>query len=204
MLSYDTNHASSRLLAMAKPAYNAIVKHSPNKPVIIFVPSKKQAQLTAIDMLSFAAANGTPGRFLHPNPTASIESLVEGLADSTVAQTLLQGVGFLHGGMSKPDRERVEALLLDGVVQVLVVPHAMAWSLKAVAHMVVVMDTNYYEGREHRYVDYGITDLLQMLGRASRQVKTHSYHIKTLLSMSCMCLLCVFYVSFMCLLCLCI
>ncbi|KAJ1439332.1 Sec63 Brl domain-containing protein [Ochromonadaceae sp. CCMP2298] len=169
MLSYDTNHASSRLLAMAKPAYNAIVKHSPSKPVIVFVPSKKQAQLTAIDMLSFAAASGQPGRFLHPSPAASIESLVEGLADRTVAQTLLQGVGFLHGGMSKADRERVEALVLDGVVQVLVVPHALCWSLRAVAHMVVVMDTTYYEGREHRYVDYGITDLLHMLGRASRQ-----------------------------------
>jgi replicative superfamily II helicase len=36
------------------------------------------------------------------------------------------------------------------------------------AKLVTVMDTCYYDGREHRYVDYPITDVLQMMGRAGR------------------------------------
>lgn len=34
--------------------------------------------------------------------------------------------------------------------------------------MVIVMGVQYFEGKEHRYVDYPVTDLLQMIGRACR------------------------------------
>lgn len=56
---------------MAKPAYQAIVRHSPRKPVILFVPSRKQTRLTAVDILTFSAAEMNPdsesvrSRFLH-------------------------------------------------------------------------------------------------------------------------------------------
>lgn len=42
---------------MAKPVYHAITKHSPKKPVIVFVPSRKQTRLTAIDILTTCAAD---------------------------------------------------------------------------------------------------------------------------------------------------
>lgn len=57
---------------MAKPAYQAIVRHSPHKPVVIFVPSRKQTRITAIDVLTYAAAElqtasdeKQQSRFLH-------------------------------------------------------------------------------------------------------------------------------------------
>lgn len=36
------------------------------------------------------------------------------------------------------------------------------------AHLVIVMGTQFYDGRENAHTDYPITDLLQMMGRASR------------------------------------
>lgn len=36
------------------------------------------------------------------------------------------------------------------------------------AHLVVIMGTQYYDGKEHRYADYPIADILQMMGRACR------------------------------------
>ena len=36
------------------------------------------------------------------------------------------------------------------------------------AHLVIVMGTQYFDGRENAHTDYPITDLLQMIGRASR------------------------------------
>ena len=50
---------------MIKPIYNAISHHSPKQPVIIFVPSRKQTRLTAVDLLTFCAADLQPHRFLH-------------------------------------------------------------------------------------------------------------------------------------------
>jgi pre-mRNA-splicing helicase BRR2 len=43
-----------------------------------------------------------------------------------------------------------------------------AWSLPVTAYMVIIMGVQSYEGREHRYVDYAIADVLQMMGRACR------------------------------------
>jgi pre-mRNA-splicing helicase BRR2 len=36
------------------------------------------------------------------------------------------------------------------------------------AHLVVIMGTQYFDGREHNYRDYNIVDVVQMMGRASR------------------------------------
>jgi pre-mRNA-splicing helicase BRR2 len=44
----------------------------------------------------------------------------------------------------------------------------MCWGMTLSAHLVVVMGTQFYDGRENAHTDYPITDLLQMMGRASR------------------------------------
>ena len=63
---FNITHTGSRLIAMVKPTYNAIIEHSPTKPVIVFVPSRKQTKLTAIDLLTFVTAeDGAESRFLH-------------------------------------------------------------------------------------------------------------------------------------------
>ena len=50
---------------MSKPAYTAISALSGDKGAIVFVPSRKQAQMTAIDMLTFVSASVRPKRFSH-------------------------------------------------------------------------------------------------------------------------------------------
>ena len=62
---FNITHNASRIIAMAKPTYHAIMKHSPKKPVIVFVPSRKQTRLTAIDILTFCAADMQHNKFLH-------------------------------------------------------------------------------------------------------------------------------------------
>ena len=62
---FTITHTPSRLIAMMKPVYHAICKHSPKLPVIVFVPSRKQTRLTAVDLLTFCAADLQPQRFLH-------------------------------------------------------------------------------------------------------------------------------------------
>ena len=49
----------------------------------------------------------------------------------------------------------------------------MCWGMTMSAHLVVVMDTQYYNGKIHAYVDYPVTDVLQMVGRANRPEIEH-------------------------------
>lgn len=49
---YNVSHAATRLLTMTKPVYQAIMRHSPRKPVIVFTPTRKQARITAVDLVT--------------------------------------------------------------------------------------------------------------------------------------------------------
>lgn len=62
---FDIANFESRMQAMARPAYSALVSHATDaRPAIVFVPTRKHARLTAMDLLAFAAADGLPTRFL--------------------------------------------------------------------------------------------------------------------------------------------
>mmetsp|Transcript_16957 Transcript_16957/g.39591 ORF Transcript_16957/g.39591 Transcript_16957/m.39591 type:complete len:2174 (-) Transcript_16957:228-6749(-) len=164
---FDIHHRSTRLLAMSRPVYQSIKHYSAEKPVIIFVPDRKQCRMTAIDLLLHAASDDKPKRFLHVSDEV-MKSHLEGARERSLKQTLEYGVGFLHEGFSSTERALIERLFASGAVQVLVATEQLSWGMTMNAHLVIIMDTKKFDGRENRYVDYPIHDVLQMMGRASR------------------------------------
>ncbi|MBN3296912.1 U520 helicase, partial [Amia calva] len=167
---FNVSHTQTRLLSMAKPVYHAIMKHSPNKPALVFVPSRKQTRLTAIDILTFCAADVLPQRFLHCTEK-DLAPYLEKLNDATLKETLTNGVGYLHEGLTPTERRIVEQLFNSGAVQVVVASRSLCWGTSISSHLVIVMDTQYYNGKIHAYVDYPIYDVLQMVGRANRPLQ---------------------------------
>ncbi|XP_030842191.1 U5 small nuclear ribonucleoprotein 200 kDa helicase isoform X2 [Strongylocentrotus purpuratus] len=170
---FNITHTGSRLIAMVKPTYNAIIKHSPTKPVIVFVPSRKQTKLTAIDLLTYVTAeDGAESRFLHVDKD-DLAAHLSKVDDETLREMLSNGIAYLHEGLSEIEQKVVEQLYMSGAVQVVVASRMMCWGMTLNAHLVVVMDTQYYNGKIHAYVDYPITDVLQMTGRANRPEIEH-------------------------------
>lgn len=184
---FDTNHLGNRMLSMAKPTFDAVSCRCVSvlgtaegpvsycKPALVFVPSRKQCQLTAIDMITYAIATGQQHKFLNLKNHHDLRNLLiaeEGgciIKDSALVEALQHGVGYVHKGMNASDMNTVLSLYCDGIISVLVVPFNMCWTLPpaVAAYLVVVMDTVYYDGREHRYADYPIADVMQMVGLAA-------------------------------------
>ncbi|XP_014233112.1 putative U5 small nuclear ribonucleoprotein 200 kDa helicase [Trichogramma pretiosum] len=164
---FNITHNASRLVAMTKSVYNAILRHAPRKPVIVFVPTRKQARLTAFEILTFAAAENRPNQFLHTE-VSEIEPYLDHLSDRSLRETLIQGVAYIHEGLSNNDRHNVQEFFARGYIQVAVVTRELCWSLSIYSHLVVIMDTQCYNGKTHTYEDYPITDVLQMVSRANR------------------------------------
>ena len=52
--------------------------------------------------------------------------------------------------------------------QVVVATAATCWGMTSAAHLVVVMGTQFFDASGSGSSDYPVTDLLQMMGRASR------------------------------------
>ncbi|KAF9411851.1 hypothetical protein HW555_009456 [Spodoptera exigua] len=65
---FNISHAGSRLAAMTKPIYHAVVRHAGSRPAAVFVPSRRAARLLAADLLALAAAQGAPAAFLRARP----------------------------------------------------------------------------------------------------------------------------------------
>ena len=99
---------------MVKPAYMAIKRHAAKKPALIYVPSRKQTKLTAIDLLAYAAADNAPNRFLHV-PVEDLEPYMKHIQDDTLGETLRNGIGYLHEGSSKEEVDLVTQLFSKGI-----------------------------------------------------------------------------------------
>lgn len=168
--SFSIPHFPSLMLAMAKPAYLAITQMSPDKPAMIFVPSRKQTRGTARDLLAAAVSDDDEDRFLHAD-VEQMRPLLDRVHEEALAEALSHGVGYYHEALSQSDRRIVKHLYDNGAIQVLVASRDVCWELTNTAHLVIVMGTQYFEGREHRYVDYPLSEILQMFGKALRPSK---------------------------------
>uniref|UniRef100_A0A453IMU3 Helicase C-terminal domain-containing protein n=1 Tax=Aegilops tauschii subsp. strangulata TaxID=200361 RepID=A0A453IMU3_AEGTS len=156
-----------RMNSMNKPAYAAICTHSPDKPVLIFVSSRRQTRLTALDLIQLAASDEKPTQFLSMADN-SLDMILSQVTDSNLRHTLQFGIGLHHAGLNDRDRSLVEELFSNNKIQVLVCTSTLAWGVNLPAHLVIIKGTEYYDGKTKRYVDYVITDILQMMGRAGR------------------------------------
>jgi activating signal cointegrator complex subunit 3 len=164
---FPGKHYCPRMATMNKPAYAAIMEHSPQKPVLIFVSSRRQTRLTALDLISYCAADEFPKKFLH-FPEEEVMNIASTLRDKALQDTLIFGVGIHHAGLDDHDRNTVEDLFVNGKIQILVCTSTLAWGVNFPAHLVIVKGTEYFDGKLKRYVDFPVTDVLQMMGRAGR------------------------------------
>ncbi|CAI9757575.1 unnamed protein product [Fraxinus pennsylvanica] len=156
-----------RMNSMNKPTYAAISTHSPTKPVLIFVSSRRQTRLTALDLIQFAASDECPRHFLGM-PEEALQMILSQVTDQNLRHTLQFGIGLHHAGLNDKDRSLVEELFANNKIQVLVCTSTLAWGVNLPAHLVIIKGTEYYDGKAKRYVDFPITDILQMMGRAGR------------------------------------
>nr|6QV3_A Chain A, Pre-mRNA splicing helicase-like protein [Thermochaetoides thermophila]6QV4_A Chain A, Pre-mRNA splicing helicase-like protein [Thermochaetoides thermophila]6QWS_A Chain A, Pre-mRNA splicing helicase-like protein [Thermochaetoides thermophila] len=168
--SYTIPHFPSLMLAMAKPTYLAITQLSPDQPAIVFVPSRKQTRATARDLLTACLADDDEDRFLHVE-VDQIRKLLDHVQEEALAEALSHGVGYYHEALSQSDKRIVKHLYNNGAIQVLIASRDVCWELDFTAHLVVVMGTQFFEGKEHRYIDYPLSEVLQMFGKALQPSK---------------------------------
>ncbi|KAF2482587.1 Sec63 Brl domain-containing protein [Neohortaea acidophila] len=165
--TFNIPHFPSLMLAMTKPAYQSILQYAREKPAMVFVPSRKQVRATAQDMLAACIADDEEDRFLQTD-AEQLSPILERVKEKALAQSLSHGIAYFHEALVESDKRIVESLFTQGAVQVMLVSRDCCWEVQSTAHLVVVMGTQYFDGREHRYIDYPVSEVLQMFGRAGR------------------------------------
>jgi antiviral helicase SLH1 len=153
--------------SMNRPTFLAIKAHSPDKPVIVFVASRRQTRLTAKDLINFCGMEDNPRRFLRMSEEDLQHNLTR-VKDDALKEALSFGIGLHHAGLIESDRQLSEELFANNKIQILVATSTLAWGVNLPAHLVVVKGTQFFDAKIEGYKDMDLTDVLQMLGRAGR------------------------------------
>ena len=150
--SFTIPHFPSLMIAMSKPAYLAVLEDSSLKPVIVFVPSRRQCRLTVDDLLTHCIADDKPDRFLNIE-LDDLQPHLDHISGKVLVETLEHGIGYYHEALDKQDKRIVQRLFESGAIQLPVASKDTAWSLPVASCMVIIMGVQFYEGKEHRYID---------------------------------------------------
>jgi len=165
---FPGQHYCPRMATMNKPCLEAIKNYSPEKPVIVFVSSRRQTRLTAFDLITYASQDGAELRPWLNIPSADLESILSSVENEALKHTLSFGVGIHHAGLTNADRELVETLFQTNRIQVLVATSTVSVGVNLPAHLVVIKGTEFFDPKTKKYKDMPTTDVLQMMGRAGR------------------------------------
>lgn len=109
-------------------AYQAIRQYSPCTPALIFVSSRRQTRLTALDLIAFLAAEDNPKQFLHL-PENELDQILTNIKDTNLKLTLAFGIGMHHAGLQERDRKTCEELFLNRKIQILIATATLAWGV---------------------------------------------------------------------------
>lgn len=165
---FPDNLAFSPLMkTMNKPAFMAIKQHSPTKPVLIFVASRRQTRLTALDLIHLCGMELNPRRFMKMEEP-ELQTILETVKDDTLKLSLQFGMGLHHAGLVESDRQIAHKLFEAGKIQILIATSTLAWGVNLPAHLVIIKGTQFFDSKIEDYRDMDLTDILQMMGRAGR------------------------------------
>lgn len=152
---------------MNKPAFMAIKQHSPAKPVLIFVASRRQTRLTALDIIHLCGMEDNPRRFLKMTED-ELAPYINKVKDDTLKLSLQFGIGLHHAGLVESDRQISHKLFEQNKIQILIATSTLAWGVNLPAHLVIIKGTQFFDAKIEGYRDMDLTDILQMMGRAGR------------------------------------
>ena len=172
--TFTTPLSSALLKAMAKPAHSAITFH-PERPTIIFVPSRNHCHPVAMDLITecaLADLNNIRG-FVPPHIDQNeLEFRLKRLQDRSLIDFITKGIGFYHEKVGKKDLALMLQMYIEGIIRVLIAPRYSCWTLPVRAGVVIIMGTQYVvvgEDKSDRHVrDYELEEIVRMQGRAIR------------------------------------
>ncbi|KAL9656222.1 hypothetical protein ABK040_007838 [Willaertia magna] len=164
---FTQDNYNARQLAMSKPAYRIIKRRAENNPTIIFVSSARQATFVATEFIT-QLHNDIDGTSLFVGDQQMINESLDKLASKPLQEAISYGIGLYHESLDVSDKEQIEKLYNAGALKILIATYSMCWGMELRAKMVIIYGTESYDGKEHRYVDYSITDMVQMMSRAGR------------------------------------
>ena len=180
---YESISHKFRMNLMSKNIFNLIIKYSffnnnDNKlksafklSTIIFVSNIKNLKSLMLNFINYLTSTSSEINSFIINKISNFkkiildDDLIKTENDELLINSLKLGMGYIHEGMSQTLKSFIQTLFDSRIIQILVVTHKCLWSVNTFSHNVIIADTVKFDNDV--YVDYNVTEMLQMVGRAS-------------------------------------
>ncbi|RKP18260.1 Sec63-domain-containing protein, partial [Rozella allomycis CSF55] len=171
--TFNQVNFTSMVYSMVKPSFKFLKESASDgekrekskgegEKSVVFIPSRKHLLIVAQEFINNCVMSGTHFN----NETAQDENeRLKLFEDGLLNECVKYGIGFVHESMKEKEKKEIIEMYEREEIRVLLISKDCCW-IAPKCNKVVLMGTQYYEGREHRYVDYPITLILFMLGRS--------------------------------------
>lgn len=158
-------NATTRRIAMMQHIIYSVCSQLTNQNTLVYVSTRKEAISIAYDLhlLLLSSKNEIKDE--------EMEKINLHITDKLNKDLIKTGIVYIHETMLERDVMIIQDLLKMGVIKTIIATKQTCWKLTCQFYHVIVMDTQYYDGKIHSYTDYSITDILKMMGRAARPLK---------------------------------
>ena len=133
-----------------------------NRSTLVVVNDRKQARITAVDLVSELSAETNPKK-LKKISDKELDNISKRISDQYLLHIIEYGIGYIYEGMNELERELVEQLFKVEVICVLVATQGLKWEINQKVFMVALLDTTYYDPKSKRWVDYSIPEMAQLM-----------------------------------------
>ncbi|KAI2802584.1 ATP-dependent DNA helicase MER3 [Blomia tropicalis] len=158
---------------------NVVRTHSNQKPTLIFCATRKSVEFTAkslsSSLLSYFESNQQRVALFYELSELCQQNfdIEQGTVDNEayfknkdLKISLSSGVAFYHSGLEISDRRLLERLFIKSLIPVMVSTSSLAMGVNLPAHLVIIKNTVAYIAGAT--VEYDISEICQMMGRAGR------------------------------------
>lgn len=171
---YDSISHKARMNLMTKPIIQLINKHcyinNFKLSTMVVVTDIKSVRSFALECLSSMAANDEVNKCLI-NSTDDYEKIIDeklsSSNDKVLIQSLKSGIGYVHEGMNENEKDFILELFNNRFIQILLITYKMIWKINSPCHIVIIADPVKYDANNGGWIDYSISDMFQIMGRAS-------------------------------------
>ena len=152
---------------LQKQLFSVVNKYSDSKPSLVFLATRKEAVECAKRLAEDSRANANS--FVCTQQQAQRLDRAAALAkDRELRASIRFGVAHHNAGLDIADRELVERLFIAGDLAVVTATTTLAVGVNLPAHLVIVCGTARYVAGQASHVEYPMSDIQQMVGRAGR------------------------------------
>ncbi|KAK6455315.1 RNA helicase-related protein required for pre-mRNA splicing [Scheffersomyces xylosifermentans] len=148
------------IASFLQTAYDFVKQNINDEKTIVFLPNRKATIDVGYDFIQKSSLGGLQ---LLKVDLQDLQPYLKRVSDDNLREFLSYGIGYYYDGMEVADKVIVEKMFENNVLSILLATRETAF-FAPTADNIVIFSTQDYDGKEHRYVDYSVNELTEMVG----------------------------------------